>query len=81
MKMGVKDIKIEEIVQIGDKYYIKGQNFTEYSKITLNGKELKTIYLGTNILGVLEDVDPDDVDDMKVSQIETKSSEILSTTE
>lgn len=81
MKMGVKDITIDEVVKIGDKYYIKGQNFTEYSKITLNGKTLKTIYLGTNILGVLEDVNPEDASKMKVSQIETKSNEILSTTE
>ncbi len=81
MKMGVKDITIDEVVKIGDKYYIKGKNFTEYSKITLNGKTLKTIYLGTNILGVLEDVNPEDAAKMKVSQIETKSNEILSTTE
>lgn len=81
MRMGVKDIKIDEVVKIGDKYYIKGQNFTEYSKVTLNGKTLKTIYLGTNILGLLEDVDPEDAENMKVSQIETKSNEILSTTE
>ena len=63
------------------KYYIKGKNFTEYSKVTLDGKTLKTIYLGSNILGLLEDVDPDDAANMKVSQIETKSNEILSTTE
>ena len=81
MKMGVNDIKIDEVVKIGDKYYIKGQNFTEYSKITLNGKTLKTIYLGSSILGLLEDVDPDDASKMKVSQIETKNNEILSTTE
>ena len=81
MKMGVKDIEIEEIVQIGDKYYVKGKNFNEYSKITLDGKELKTVFLGSNILALQEEVDPEDVGDMKVSQIETKSSEILSTTE
>ena len=81
MKMGVKDITIDEVVKIGDKYYIKGKNFTEYSKVTLDGKTLKTIYLGSNILGLLEDVDPDDAANMKVSQIETKSNEILSTTE
>jgi hypothetical protein len=81
MKMGVKDITIDEVVKIGDKYYIKGQNFTEYSKVTLNGKTLKTIYLGSNILGLLEDVDPEDAANMKVSQVETKSKEILSTTE
>ena len=81
MKMGVKDIKITDVVKIGDKYYIKGENFTQYSKVTLNGKELNTIYLGENVLGLLEDVDPEDVDNMKVSQIENKSNEILSTTE
>ena len=26
MKMGVADISIEEVVEIGEKYYIKGQN-------------------------------------------------------
>ena len=79
--MGVNDIKIESVVKIGDKYYIKGQNFTEYSKITLDGETLDTIYLGENILGLLEDVNPEDADRMKVSQIERKGKEILSTTE
>ena len=81
LKMGVNDITIDEIIKIGDKYYIKGRNFTQYSKVTLDGKELKTIYLGENVLGLLEDVDPDNADKMKVSQIENKSGEILSTTE
>ena len=80
MKMGVKPIKIDEIVQIGDKYYIKGQNFTEFSKISLDGEVLKTVYLGPNILALNEEVNPDDVDKMKVSQVE-KNKEILSTTE
>ena len=81
LKMGVNDITIDKVVKIGSKYYIKGKNFTQYSKITLNGKELKTIYLGENILGLLEDVDPEEAANMKVSQIETKNKEILSTTE
>ena len=71
----------DSVEQIGDRYYIKGKNFTQYSKVTLNGKELKTIYLGENILGLLEDVDPEEAANMKVSQIETKNKEILSTTE
>ncbi len=81
MKMGVREIKIDEVIKIGEKYYIKGQNFNEYSKVTLDGKPLKTIYLGTNILGLLEDVDPEDSVNMKVSQVETKTNEIMSTTE
>ena len=81
LKMGVKDIKIDEVVKIGDRYYIKGQNFTQYSKVTMDGKTLKTIYLGESVLGLLEEVDPEDAPNMKVSQIENKSKEILSTTE
>lgn len=80
LKMGVRDIKIEKIVQIGEDYYIKGQNFTEYSKISLDGEVLDTIYLGPTILGLKEKVDPDEVNNMKISQVE-KNKEILSTTE
>ena len=80
LKMGVKDIKIDEVVKIGEDYYIKGQNFTEYSKISLDGEALKTVYLGPTILALKEDVDPEDVSRMKVSQVE-KNKEILSTTE
>lgn len=81
MKMGVKKIKIEKVVDIGGKYYIKGQNFTEYSKVTLDGEQLSTIYLGPNLLGLLEEVDPADAVNMKVSQIDRSSKEIISTTE
>lgn len=80
LKMGIKDIKIDKSVKIGDSYYIKGQNFTEYSKITLDGEVLETIYLGPTILGLKEEVDPKDVSRMKISQVE-KDKQILSTTE
>lgn len=81
MRMGIKEIKIDSVVNIGGKYYIKGQNFTEKSKVTLEGEPLKTIYLGPNLLGLLEEVDPDRAVDMKVSQIDTSNKEIISTTE
>lgn len=80
MRMGIRPIKIEDIVKIGEDYYIKGQNFTEYSKISLDGEVLSTIYLGPTILGLKEKVNPEDIDRMKISQVE-KNKEILSTTE
>lgn len=80
MRMGVKEIKIDKIVKIGENYYIKGQNFTEFSRISLNGEILKTVYLGPTILALNEEVDPEDVNEMKVSQVE-KNKEVLSTTE
>ncbi len=80
MKMGVREIKVEKVVEIGKKYYIKGQNFTPFSKISIDGKVLDTIFLGPTVLGLLEEVKPEDVSKMKVSQVE-KNNEILSTTE
>lgn len=80
MKMGVREIKVEKVVEIGKKYYIKGQNFTPFSKISIEGKVLDTIFLGPSVLGLLEEVKPEDVSKMKVSQVE-KNNEILSTTE
>ena len=83
---GVPDSTIEEIrsrtdiVQVGDKWYIQGENFTEYSKINLDGEILKTTYLNPTLLELKENVDPEAVPRMKVSQVE-KSKEILSTTE
>ncbi len=80
MRMGVKEIKVEDVVEIGKKYYIKGENFTPFSKISIGDKVLDTIFLGPTVLGLLDEVKPEDVSKMKVSQVE-KNNEILSTTE
>lgn len=80
MKMGVKEIKVDRVVEVGKKLYIKGQNFTPFSKITIGDKVLDTIFLDPSVLGLLEEVKPEDVSKMKVSQVE-KNNEILSTTE
>ena len=81
LQMGVKEIKANYVAKIAGKYYIMGENFTPYSKVTLHGKELKTNYMGERMLELREDVDPEDAENLKVSQIETKSNEILSTAE
>ena len=80
LKMGINDIKIDDIVKIGSKYYIKGQNFTEYSKVYLDGEILETTYMGPTMLQLKEKVDRKYVKKIKISQVE-KFNEILSTTE
>ena len=79
LKMGIKPIRIEKVVEVGSKYYIKGRNFTPYSKVSIDGKVLDTIYLSPTVLGLLDKADPEDVGKMKISQVEKKN--ILSTTE
>lgn len=81
LKMGINDIIIEEVVQLGERYYIKGQNFTPYSFVTVDGETLETIFLGETMLGLMEYVEPEKAADMKVSQVDKNSKEILSITE
>lgn len=79
MKMGHKQIKIGEIMKIGDKYYITGENFTERSVISLEGKALNTVYLSPTLLALNEKVDEEDVEKLEVSQMDKTESEILTT--
>ncbi|MDR1271828.1 MAG: sulfatase-like hydrolase/transferase [Clostridiales Family XIII bacterium] len=80
LKMGYNPIKIESIRQIGTDYYIIGTGFTPYSKVSLDGDILGTVYLGPTLLKLDKRIDPAEAVNMKVSQVE-KYDEILSTTE
>ena len=79
MKMGHKDISIKEVKKIGDRYYIRGSNFTERSIISLEGKQLSTVYLSPTLLALNEAVNPDDIEKLEVSQVDKSEEEILTT--
>ena len=79
MKMGHKDISIREVVRIGDRYYIRGKNFTERSIISIDGKQLSTVYLSPTLLALNEEISEEDAEKLQVSQVDKSESEILTT--
>ena len=79
MKMGHKSIEIKDLVKIGDRYYIRGDNFTERSIISMDGKQLSTVYLSPTLLALNESIDPQDVDKLEVSQVDKSKETILTT--
>ena len=79
MKMGHKTIRIRDLVKIGDRYYIRGDNFTERSIISMDGKQLSTVYLSPTLLALNETIDPQDVDKLEVSQVDKSKETILTT--
>ena len=79
MKMGHKTIRIRDLVKIGDRYYIRGDNFTERSIISMDGKQLSTVYLSPTLLALNESIDPQDVDKLEVSQVDKSKETILTT--
>ena len=102
MKMGHKSISIKDLVKIGDRYYIRGDNFTERSIISMDGKQLSTVYLSPEnftersiismdgrqlstvylsptLLALNEEIDPDDIGKLEVSQVDKSKETILTT--
>ena len=79
MKMGHKSIKIRDLIKIGGRYYLRGENFTERSVISIEGRQLSTVYLSPTLLALSEELDPDDIGKLEVSQVD-KSKETIRTT-
>ena len=79
MKMGHKSIKIKDLVKIGDRYYIRGENFTERSVISIEGRQLSTVYLSPTLLALNESIDSEDIGKLEVSQVDKSKETILTT--
>lgn len=79
MSMGFNEIRIKDIVKINNKYYIRGQNFTERSIISIDGKKLSTVYLSPKLLALNEKIDKEDVEKLEVSQVDKSEETILTT--
>lgn len=80
MKMGIRPIKITDAIEVGGHKYIKGENFTGYSHISIDGHLVDTVYLDPQTLRIPDDADITDLSKIQVSQIE-KNNAILSTSE
>lgn len=52
LQMGVEKITITGIENAEDIIYVKGENFTEYSKVYLNDTELETTYIDEKTLSI-----------------------------
>lgn len=67
MTLGLRDIVIEDFLIEGNKLYVLGQNFNEFSEVYVEGKSVNTKYINASKLCVkLEDVE--DGDEIYVSQ-------------
>lgn len=80
MKMGMAPIKLLKLTHGMDTWYLKGENFSPYCKVTVDGYQLKTAYLSPQLLQIKEDPGTTDVKDLKI-QVVDKHKEILSVTE
>ena len=66
--MGIIDQTIEKVVQIEDKVYVFGENFTTQSKVHVNGEFLSTGYINDHLIRV-KDLILKDGDEVSIKQL------------
>ena len=67
-EMGIIDQTIDKIVQIQDKLYVFGENFTTQSKVHVNGEFLSTGFVNENLIRVKECI-LEDGDEVSIKQL------------
>ena len=55
MKLGFRDIQIDQLKSYPDGIHVEGYNFTINSKVFVNGKQVSTEYLNSNTLRLSEE--------------------------
>ncbi len=55
MQMGIHDIQITGLYERMGNWYVKGENFSPYCRVTRDGKVLSTSYVSTSLLRLNED--------------------------
>ena len=66
--MGIIDQTINKVVQIEDKVYVFGENFTTQSKVHVNGEFYSTGFVNENLVRV-KDLELKDGDEVMIKQL------------
>lgn len=65
--MGIFPITIKLVKEEGDKILIEGENFTRFSRVSVNGKYVETKYRSSDILYIF--IDLKEGDEIVVHQV------------
>ncbi|MGI6205484.1 MAG: LTA synthase family protein [Anaerovoracaceae bacterium] len=78
MTFGIDDITIDGLSVVGDKLYVTGQNFTEASKIFINGTQVSTEFLNSGRISCDYGKEIQDGDTVEVIQMSSKKTQLSS---
>lgn len=80
MQMGMVPITAQELTRRGDAWYVAGEHFTPYCRVSVNGNTLDSLYLSPQLLKITEDPGTTDVRQLKIEVVDIHN-QILSNTE
>ncbi|MDY3249837.1 MAG: LTA synthase family protein [Candidatus Choladocola sp.] len=67
--MGTQEVVIERITESESYYYIRGENFTKWSKAFINDKKVSTSYISSHLLRINKDQMPEGMNTVVVNQM------------
>ncbi len=70
VKMGISEISISDVVFSEDGYLVKGKGFTPYCKILFNGKEVRCQWIDSGSILVQEEIVPEEIKEEELSKEE-----------
>ncbi|MCR4716509.1 MAG: LTA synthase family protein [Lachnospiraceae bacterium] len=76
MTYGVKDVKINTVYRTDTRTIIYGENFTQFSKIYLNGEEVESELIGPSSMSFEQELNTGDK--IQISQVTAKGKVLLS---
>ncbi|MCD8336044.1 MAG: sulfatase-like hydrolase/transferase [Lachnospiraceae bacterium] len=79
--MGTEEVVIDQIIEEDGYYYIIGENFTNWSKVYVNGEKVSTTYYSSSLLRVKKSKVPEGTNTIVVNQVGSSSTIFRSSNE
>ena len=78
LKMGIRDIRVDDIFDFAGSTYVIGENFTPYSRVSVKGDFVDTVFVSPQILRIPGGAGSSNPEDYAISQV-GKYNYVLST--
>ncbi|MCD7716817.1 MAG: LTA synthase family protein [Lachnospiraceae bacterium] len=72
--MGTEEVVIDQILDIGEYYYLIGENFTKWSKVYVNDEKISTTYYTSRMLRIKKSKVPEGTNTIVVNQVGSSST-------
>ncbi|MCC8107356.1 MAG: sulfatase-like hydrolase/transferase [Clostridiales bacterium] len=72
--MGTEEVVIDQILDVGDYYYLIGENFTKWSKVYVNDEKISTTYYTSRMLRIKKSKVPEGTNTIVVNQVGSSST-------
>ncbi|MCD8398965.1 MAG: LTA synthase family protein [Lachnospiraceae bacterium] len=79
--MGTEEVVIDRIMETDNYYYIVGSNFTNWSKVYVNGEKVSTTFYSSRLLRVKKSKVPEGTNTIVVNQVGSSSTIFRSSNE